>query len=89
MTLIAITFHNTAQVLNSSQPIIAVALVGVLRVPQVLNQIRTIRRNSGGQRTPIVMCLDGRHPEPEHLARLLNISVAIYDEERVKTGRSG
>jgi len=56
-----------------------VALVGGRRLPQVLEQVRIIRSNSGGQRTPMVMCIDGNNQEAMLLAGLLNITIATNE----------
>ena len=65
---------------------IAASLVGGQRLPQVLQQILTILANPAGQRVPMLLCLDGPHQEAEHLARLFNVTVAIYDDAHVKKG---
>uniref|UniRef100_A0A6A7G4M2 Protein O-linked-mannose beta-1,2-N-acetylglucosaminyltransferase 1-like n=1 Tax=Hirondellea gigas TaxID=1518452 RepID=A0A6A7G4M2_9CRUS len=71
---------------NNSIPIIAIALVGAQRLPQVLQQIFAVRSNAAGQRVPLLMCLDGNNQQAEHFARLLNVTVAINIANRFKKG---
>lgn len=78
------------QTYNSSLPLIAVALVGAMRLPQVLEQVRVIRNNPMGQMVPMVMCLDDQKSNPVRpgalkLANLLDIKVAFVDSQ-VKRG---
>ncbi|XP_063882974.1 protein O-linked-mannose beta-1,2-N-acetylglucosaminyltransferase 1-like [Scylla paramamosain] len=62
----------------SLEEVIPVVLITASRFPRVAQQVRTLWENPGGGQTPLMMLVDGAHPEAEALGRLLNITVVTH-----------
>ncbi|XP_064101826.1 protein O-linked-mannose beta-1,2-N-acetylglucosaminyltransferase 1-like [Macrobrachium nipponense] len=58
---------------------IPVAIVTAKRLWQVVRQVGHIRRNLGGEDTPITLFVDGHNPEARDLGKVLNVSVAEHN----------